>query len=285
MKSSNPVLGRLVNRQAQHAGYQRMPAQQPYGGAGMPPAYGSPQTPQGYPPYAPARAAEPMTVDDVVVRTVAMLAVVGICGAAAWALLPDSASIGILIGAAMVGLVLGLVISLARITNPFLILTYSAVEGVFVGLISKYYADQFGGNIVLQAVVATFAVFFGMAVLYKFRIIRVTSTFRKWVVGALFGVLGLMLVNFVLAIFHVNGGAGLGLRGDSSGRGTLLAVGFSLLCIGIAALTFALDFDVIEQGVKAGIERRYAWYAAFGIVVGLIWLYLEILRLLGYARR
>lgn len=278
MKSSNPVLGRLVDRSTQHAGFGRAPAsQQQYGSPGQPPMWGGATAP-GYAPYAPP-ATSRMTVDDVVVRTVAMLAVVGLAGAVSWVLIPDRFAIVALFPVAIAGLVLGLVISFARITNPALILTYSAVEGVLVGVISKWYAAQYGGSIILQAVVATFAVFFGMAALYKFKVIRVTPTFAKWVMGALFGVLALMLVNFGLSIFGINDGSGLGLR-----SGGPLAIGFSLLCIGIAALTFALDFKAIEEGVAAGVDRKYAWYASFGIVVGLIWLYLEILRLLGYAR-
>lgn len=278
MRSSNPVLGRLVDRSAQHAGYQRVPASPQYGTPGL-----------GYAPSQPDYQAQtpmtvrsrPMTLDDVVVRVVALLAVVGVVGAGAWLLIPRGAvSLVALFGALGVGLVLGLVIAFARVTNPAVILTYAAVEGVLLGLISRVYADMFdGSSIVMQAVVATFAVFFGMAAVYKFRIIRVTPTFAKWLMGALIGVVGLMLVNFLLAAFDVNGGAGLGLRNGSD-----LAIGFSLLCIGIAALTFLLDFKAIEEGVAAGVDQRYAWYASFGILVGLIWLYLEILRLLGYAR-
>ncbi len=270
MKSSNPVLGKLVDRSAMHAGTQRVAA--PYGYPGQPQAspYGQP-SPYGF----EAQPRERMTVDDVVIRTVTLLGVVGLVGALSWVLVPEGAfSLGVLFAALGVGLVLGLIISFARITNPFLILTYAAVEGVLLGIVSRVYENQFEG-IVVQAVIGTFAVFFGMAALYKFRVIRVTPTFAKWVMGALIGVVVLMLANFILSFFGVN----LGLR-----DGGPLAIGFSLVCIGVAALTFALDFRAIEDGVNAGVERKYAWYASFGILVGLVWLYLEILRLLGYAR-
>jgi uncharacterized YccA/Bax inhibitor family protein len=220
-----------------------------------------------------------MTIDDVVVRTVAMLGVVGITAALAWVLIGESPlSLPALFGAAIVGLVLGLVISFARVTNPAIILTYAAVQGVFVGLISKIYEDLYAG-IVIQALAATFGIFFGMAAMYKFKVIRATPTFVKWVMGALIGVMVLMAANFLLAIFGAGGGEGLGLR-----SGGPIAIGFSLVCIGVAALTFILDFKAIEDGVNEGAERKYAWYASFGIVVGLIWLYLEILRLIGYLR-
>jgi len=279
VKSSNPVLGRLMDRSAQHASFNRAPAQQPYGAPGgysTPDAYGqSPAMSSGYAPSTTDR----MTIDDVVVRTIGLLVVVGIAGAAAWIALPRTGlSSMALFGAAGIGLILGLIISFRGITNPVPIVAYAAIQGVLVGLISRIYEDVYSG-IVLQAVTATFGVFFGMAVLYKFRVIRATPTFTKWVIGALFGVVALMLVNFLLAVFNVNDGTGLGLR-----SGGPLAIGFSLLCIGIAALTFILDFKAIEDGVNAGVERRFAWYASFGILVGLIWLYLEILRLIGFLR-
>ncbi len=278
MKSNNPVLGRLMERSNQHASFQRAPAQQPYGNApyGSTPDYGQ-NAPAGFAPERTGR----MTVDDVVMRTLGLLAIVGIVGGLSWGLVPrDSAlSTVALFGALGVGLVLGLIISFKGITNPAVIIAYAAVEGVLVGLISRVYEDLYAG-IVLQAAAATFAIFFGMAALYKFRVIRATPTFVKWVTGALIGVVALMLVNFLLSVFGVNGGDGIGLR-----DGGPIAIIFSLVCIGVASMTFILDFKTIEDGVNAGVDQRYAWYASFGILVGLIWLYLEILRLLSYLRR
>jgi uncharacterized YccA/Bax inhibitor family protein len=183
-----------------------------------------------------------------------------------------------------VGLVLGLVISFKQITNPAVIITYAVAEGVLLGLISKVYEALYDG-IVLQAVVATFAVFAGMALLYRFKVIRATPRFTKWLLGAVIGVVGLMLVNFLLSVFGVNDGAGLGLRAGATGEVGWLPIVFSLVCIGIAALTFIQDFAVVEEGVAQGVARRYGWFASFGILVGLVWLYLEILRLLSYLRR
>jgi uncharacterized YccA/Bax inhibitor family protein len=282
VKSSNPVLGRLVDRSNQHASFQRAPVQQPYGtpGYGTTPEYGY-DVPGG---IAPARTGR-MTIDDVVVRTLGLLAIVGIAGAAAWVLVPANAfGTTVLFGAVGVGLVLGLVISFMGITNPLLISAYAVVQGVLVGVISRVYEDLYSG-IVLQAVVVTFGIFFGMAALYKFRVIRATPTFVKWVTGAVIGVFLLMIVNFLLAIFDVNNGAGLGLRAGATGDVGWLPVVFSLVCIGVASLTFILDFKAVEDGVNAGVDEKYAWYASFGILVGLIWLYLEILRFLSYLRR
>lgn len=278
MKSNNPVLGRLMERSNQHASFQRAPAQQPYGNTpyGSTPEYGQ-TAPAG---FAPERSGR-MTVDDVVMRTLGLLAILGIVGALSWRLFPRDSGITTLalFGALGIGLILGLVISFKGITNPPLIITYAAVEGVLVGVISRMYEDLYAG-IVLQAAAATFAIFFGMAALYKFRVIRATPTFVKWVTGALIGVLALMVVNFLLSAFGVNGGDGIGLR-----DGGPIAIIFSLVCIGVASMTFILDFKTIEDGVNAGVDQRYAWFASFGILVGLIWLYLEILRLLSYLRR
>ena len=261
MRSHNPVLTRLTP-ETQTAGY-RPPAPTGYG------------TPTGYtsPVVAPAET-DRMTIDDVVVRTVGLLALTGISGALAWVIVPDSVAPAAWIGAAIVGLIVGLVISFKQITNPLVIGAYAVIEGVFVGLVSKAYENAFDG-IVVQAAIGTFGIFFIMAMLYKSRVIRATPRFIKWVTGALIGVVVIIIVNWALSLLGVN----LGLR-----DGSPLAIGFSLVVIGIAALTFILDFHMVEQGVRQGLPERYAWFCAFGILVGLIWLYLEILRLLSYLR-
>ena len=107
-------------------------------------------------------------------------------------------------------------------------------------------------------------------------LIRVTPKFTRVLVGATIGVFGLMLVNLIAYLFHPGG---LGLR-----DGGALAIIFSLICIVIAAFNLVLDFDIIEQGIKHGADEKFAWYASFGLMVTLIWLYREFLRLLGYLR-
>jgi uncharacterized YccA/Bax inhibitor family protein len=282
VSSNNPVLGHDPWRQgAENAPYRGQYSQgQWQGGYQQSPYQQAPgqQAPDRYAaPVAPAGGR--MTIDDVVMKTLSLLAVVLVTGAASWVLLPPVLAPVALFGALGIGLVLGLVISFKQVTNPVVIMAYAAVEGVLLGQISKYYEAQFNG-IVLQAVVGTFAVFAGMAALYRFRVIRATPKFQKWLLGALIGVLALMAINFLLAIFGVNNGAGLGLR-----DGGPLAIVFSLVCIGVAALTFINDFAIVEEGVAHGVERRFGWFAGFGILVGLVWLYLEILRLLSYLRR
>lgn len=272
MKTSNPVLSRLgqAAERERAAGYGYQPAGQP--GYGQP-AYGEPYpTATGYPASPPA--VRPMTIDDVVVKTVTLLGVTGISAVAAWNLIPASATGAAWMGAALVGLVLGLVISFMRMANPALVVAYAVVEGVFVGMVSKFFQNILGyQGIVLQAVVATFGVFFVMAALYRARVIRATPKFTRAIVSIMAGLFAVMLINFVLALFGVN----TGLRENGA-----VGIIFSLVCIVVASLSFILNFNEIEEGVRMGLPQRYSWTAAFGILVGLVWLYLEILRLLSY---
>jgi uncharacterized YccA/Bax inhibitor family protein len=262
VQSNNPVLGRGFGQGQQHASWNTAPA----------PSAGDLDDMYNRPAYTPQ--ARFMTLDDVVLRTAATLGVVVLVGAIAWIFKLDSLA---LVGA-LVGFVLALVISFKQSTNPALILSYAAAEGLFLGGISRVFNNAYGGGIVIQAVVGTAGVFAGMLVVYKTGAIRVTPKFTRWLLGALIGVVALSLVNLVASLFTPGG---LGLR---SAENPALAIGFSLLCIGIAAFTFLLDFDMIDKGIRQGAPERFAWYAAFGLTVTLVWLYLEILRLLSYFR-
>jgi uncharacterized YccA/Bax inhibitor family protein len=245
-------------------------------GYGQPQGYGT-----GYaPPAAPARM---MTLDDVVVRTIALLVLTGIAGALSWILLPDDSPVmaAALIGSLLAGLVLGLVISFARITNPFLIGLYAVIEGVLLGVVSRFFEERWPG-IVVQAMIGTFGVFAIMAVLYKMKVLRATPRFTRGVIGALVGVVVLGFVNYIVYLF----GGNLGLVDyGTEGKVGWLPIVFSLVCIVVGALTFILDFDAVEQGVRYGLPEKYAWYCAFGLLVGLIFLYWQILRFLSYLRR
>ena len=258
MNSNNPVLGRGFGQGQQHASWNA-PA----------PSAGDLQDMYNRPAYAPP--ARFMTLDDVVMKTAITLGVVVATGAVAWIFKLS----GLAVVGALVGFVLALVISFKQSTNPTLILSYAAAEGIFLGAVSRVFNDAYP-SVAIQAVVGTAGVFAGMLVVYKTGAIRVTPKFTRWLLGALIGVVVLMLVNLVASFFTEGG---LGLR-----NGGALAIGFSLLCIGIAAFTFLLDFDTIDKGIKQGAPERFAWYAAFGLTVTLVWLYLEILRLLSYFR-
>lgn len=267
MQSSNPVLTRLGE------------AAQAERGAGR---GGGPYQPYPQVIQPGAGAARVMTIDDVVTRTLLLLLLTGAAGAISWVTLRGGAFVGLaMAGSAIAGLVLGLVISFARVTNPAVIATYAVLEGVLLGVVSREFERVYPG-IVIQAVFGTFGVFAGMAVLYKTRVLRATPKFTRFVIGALFGIVALSLINWVLAMFGHN--LGYEYYGPTQHAGAL-AIIFSLAAIVIGALTFILDFDMVEQGIRYGLPERYAWYCAFGLLVGLIFLYWQILRLLGYLRR
>jgi uncharacterized YccA/Bax inhibitor family protein len=216
-----------------------------------------------------------MTVDDVVTKTGITLVVLAATGTATYL----SGLWVLALPAALIGFVLAMVVIFKRVVSPPLILTYAAVEGVFLGGVSGVIARPIerltgSGSLVLEAVTGTVLVFAGMLVVYKTGAVKVTPRFTKWITGALIGVVGLMLVNLI-ANFFIPGG--LHLR-----DGGPLAIVFSLICIGIAAFSFLVDFDVADEAIRAGAPEKTAWYVAFGLTVTLVWLYLEILRLLSY---
>ena len=230
------------------------------------------------PAYTGPRPAQRfMTLDDVVQRTGAMLLTILATGAVAWQLSGDTLQhVGpfLLVGL-MGGVGLGLFMAFTGRANAVLCLTYAACEGLLLGAVSKAFETRWHG-IVIQALTGTVMVAIGMLFVYKIGAIRVTPRFTRIGIGATIGAFGLMVVNIIASIF-VSGG--LGLR-----SGGALAVLFSLACIVIAAMNLVYDFDVVERGIRNGADQKYAWYASFGITVTLVWLYIEILRLLGYMR-
>jgi len=212
-----------------------------------------------------------MTVDDVIRHTALLLAIVFATGAFTWA----SGLGGLAFPAALVGLVLGMVIIFKQVTNPAVMITYAAVEGVFLGGISQAFNAAYPG-IVVQAVAGTLGVTAVMLGLYRSGKIRVTPQFTKMVVGATIGFFVLIMVNLV-AGFFVAGGLGL--------RQGPLGIVFGIFAIGLASMNLILDFDLVERGARAGLPESYGWFAAFAILVTLVWLYIEILRLLANLRR
>ena len=221
-------------------------------------------------PSATARDMGRMTVEDAVSRTGLLLGIAVLTGATTWVL-----GLGALaFPALIVGLVLGLVIAFKQITSPGLIMTYAAVQGVFLGGISQFFNAAYPG-IVVQAVAGTGAVTAVMLFLYRSGKIRVTPQFTKMVIGATLGFLALIVVNLVAGFFTPGG---LGLREGPLG----LVVG--LVAIGLASLNLVLDFELVKRGAEEGLPARYAWFAAFAIMVTLVWLYIELLRLLAILR-
>ncbi len=268
MPSHNPAFGRgFANATNGAAGQQ-------YGNLGAPQPYGAPtQDPYGAPAPYSRTTTRYMTMDDVVQKTGLSFLVTVLSAAVTWALLPQDLALGLALPAVLVAFVLGLVIAFKQIANPAATLAYGAIYGVALGAISEVFNDIYPG-IVMQALIGTFGVFAGMLVVYKTGAIRVTPKLTRWIVGALFGVLALALVNLVAGLF-VDGG--LGLR-----DGGPLAILFSIVVIGVAAFTLLLDFDMADEAIRRGAPANFAWYIAFGLLVTVIWLYLEILRLLSY---
>ena len=243
------------------------------------PVFGNaPSLKQGYPSPQDAQAVydtpQRLTMDDVVMKTGLLLAVVVVGGALSWAL---DAPPGIVALAGIAGFVLALVNIFKRQVVPGLVLAYAACEGVFLGAISHVYDGRSPG-IALEAAVVTAAIFGGVLFGYTSGRLRATPQFTKIVSGAFLGLFALLVVNLLGGLLL--GGDGLGLR---SGGG--VAILFSLAFIVVGSLTFVLDFDRASQMVAAGVDEREAWRISFGLVVGLVWLYLEVLRLLSYLNR
>ena len=156
----------------------------------------------------------------------------------------------------------------AGITGPI----YAVLEGLFLGGISAFFEARYPG-IVIQAVALTFAILFVLLFAYKTRIIKPTENFKLGVFAATGGVMMLYLVSFILNLF----GVPVGYLHNNS----LLSIGISVVIVIIASLNLVLDFDFIEQGAASSAPKYMEWYAAFGLMVTLIWLYIEILRLLS----
>ncbi|MGH9604863.1 MAG: Bax inhibitor-1/YccA family protein [Terracidiphilus sp.] len=170
------------------------------------------------------------------------------------------------------GFILAMVTVFKKEWSPVCAPLYALLEGLALGGISAMVDQRYHG-IAMEAVGLTFATLFVMLFLYKARIIKVTRKFMFGVVAATGGIMVFYLVEWVLSIFHFNP------FGVLNGNGAI-GIGFSLLVVGIAALNLVLDFAFIEQGVNYGVPKYMEWYGAFGIMVTLVWLYLEMLRLL-----
>ena len=177
-----------------------------------------------------------------------------------------------LLGGLAVGMVTVFVPGIARFTAP----VYAALEGLALGAISAFYEATFHG-IVMQAVALTFGVLIALLIVYRLRVIPVTQNFKLGVCAATGAIALFYLVAIGLQAFA-------GVRIGMLHEGTPLGIGFSLFVITIASLNLVLDFDFIEQGIEQGAPKQMEWYAAFGLIVTLIWLYVAILRLLSKLR-
>ncbi|MFV0254273.1 MAG: Bax inhibitor-1/YccA family protein [Beutenbergiaceae bacterium] len=258
------------------------------------PAYGTPPQPgldpqmQGiqdsyYGPDAGAAQTGRLTYDDVIVKTGAVLATIVAVAALAWFAVPYSLTMPVMVVGLIGGLVLGLVNSFKKEPSPALIMGYAVFEGAFLGLISKFFELAYSG-IVLQAVLATFITFGVTLALFRSGKVRVTPKFTKFLMIGLISYGVFCLINFGMMMF-TNVGGTFGLRSiEIAGIGIPLGLVIGLVAVVLAAMTLIMDFDQIQRGVRNGVARKYAWSAAFGIALSLVWLYLEFLRLLAILR-
>ena len=182
---------------------------------------------------------------------------------------------GWVIGGFIVALIAVLVGTFKPHLAKFAAPVYALAEGVVVGAISRAYSEAYSG-IVMQAVGATLGVFVVMLLLYRSRVIKVNDKFRRIIMGAMLGLMAFYLVSFIVGIF--------GNMPSFINDASPLGIGFSVFVAGLAAFNLALDFDTIERGVANKLPAHMEWYCALGVTVTLVWLYLEILRLLAKLR-
>jgi len=253
MKSSNPVLGKAFN---QPKNMQVDQLEQSYNA-----------------PAASSIRTGRMTIEDVVAKTGFLFAILVVVGALAW-----SANLGQ--GALLIGFLgafgIAIAISFSKSIMPGLVIAYAVLEGLALGTLSHYY-ESFYPGIVSQAVIGTIAAFAGVLFMYRSGRLRATPQFTRAVMGAAIGYFILGLVSLVASFFGV--GQGYGFYGVS-GLGLLLAVAG----VALASFFLVLDFDQIEKGVAAGVPEKESWRASFGLMVTIVWLYLEVLRLLSILR-
>ena len=286
---ANPVMNSQNFQQQMQGGGQAQPgwyrggtqsAQSPYGQqdpSGRAQAFGAGQAAQDYAHQqsmedafrAPAASPEHtgrMTYNDVVGKTGLMLVLVVVAGAVGWF------SPGLMIVGAIAGLVLGLVNSFKREPSPVLIMLYALAEGLFLGGISAVFEASYPG-IVVQAVLGTLSVFAVMLALYTSGKFRPTPRMTKIVMTAMLGYLVFMLINLVLTWTGI-----ANLR--TGGLGLIIGA----LAVLLAAYSLTMDFEMAAVGVKNGAPQKYSWSVAFGLTVTLVWLYVEILRILSILR-
>jgi len=228
----------------------------------------------------PALASERMTLQGTIHKSFLLLVVLMVAALWPWSQFLATGNPGVVLLPVMVGaiggLVLALIISFRPMTAPYLAVPYAALEGLVIGGISAVLEKKYPG-IAIQATALTFAVLAVLLLAYSTGLIQVTQRFRAIVVGATGAIFLLYLVTMVLNLFHV----ATPFMYDSSA----LSIGLSLIIVGVAALNLVLDFDLIQSGVAQGAPRFMEWYGAFGLLVTLVWLYMEILRLLSKLRQ
>lgn len=221
--------------------------------------------------FAPSlERGEKMTLNGTVNKTfMSLLLLIG-----AGYLTFDQINPGLLAGAGIVGFIVALITIFKRSWAPITVPLYAIVEGVMLGGVSYLYNAQYEG-IVSNAIFLTLGILISLLMLYKSGYIKATENFKLGIFAATGGIALVYLINFIMGFF----GSSLGVLNPMNS--SLMSIGFSLFVVVIAALNLVLDFDFIEKGVENGAPKHMEWFGAFGLLVTLIWLYLEILRLLA----
>lgn len=218
-----------------------------------------------------------MTVEGVMNK--ALISMIPLLLAASWAwgrsMAMQTPPMGLIIGASIVGFILAMVTVFKMAWSPITTPIYAGVEGLVLGSLSAYFEMAYPG-VVFQAITLTFGLFAVALIAYRTGLIRVTNKFRMGLIMATGGIFVVYLVSMVMGFF----GTGIPMIHESGPIG----IGFSLVVLGIATLNLLLDFDLIERGTQAGFPKYMEWYAAFGLLVTLIWIYIEALKLMAKLR-
>ena len=222
-----------------------------------------------------------MTIQGTVNKTFILLAILVVAATWTWSKTSDPSAAGFVgvtfIGSMIVGFILAMATSFKPKWSPITAPLYAACEGLLLGILSAYFEARYPG-IVIQAVGLTFAVTLAMLMGYKAGLLQATPGLRKGLMIAMGGIMIFYAIVWIASMFGIHP------PGFLNGGGPL-GIAFSLFVVGIAAMSLILDFDIIESGAREGLEKYMEWYGAFALMVTLIWLYMEILRLLSKVNR
>jgi uncharacterized YccA/Bax inhibitor family protein len=281
--ASNPVFSR-IDKQIKEGGYvgfdRRPDAPRMTSGAGVQDSLNPAQLQDLYnqPSAGPVQMRR-VTLDDVVMKTLGLFSIVVLVGAVTWVTVAGNItlSVPLMLAGMLGGLGVGLAIAFKKTISVPLIVLYAGLEGLFVGAISEVFNERWPG-IVATAVIATVCTFAGMLLGYKTGLIKVTDKSRRIFGLAIMGYLLFGLVNLVVAFMGYGSGFGIGGLGP-------MGIAISVLGVGLASYSLAIDFDSVDRAVKAQLPEKYSWLLAHGFIVTLVWLYLEFLRLLARLRQ
>jgi len=221
-------------------------------------------------PVTSNRTDDVMTLDGTVNKTAISLIILLVCAYYTY----STANTGFIWIGFIGGFITALITIFKKNWAPYTVPVYAVLEGLALGGISAIYNHMYTG-IVQQAIFLTFGIFAALLIAYKTRIIQPSENFKLGIFAATGGIAIVYIFSFIMSFF----GSGMSIMNPQNA--SLMSIGFSVFVVVIASLNLVLDFDFIEQGAEAGAPKYMEWYATFGLLVTLVWLYLEILRLLA----